>query len=174
MSLPRLAILAACLLATPAICFPAWAAEQYDASLGPAPLNDAMRADMAGHGRINVTLDGNTLKFDGSFDGLAAAPVNARLLQGLAIGAPDAKAKIADLSVTGDAGKGSLSGSVTLTGAQRTALRTGKLYITVGSAKYPEGNGMLWGWVLPAHERAAADEPQTGHWFLPNIDVPKK
>ena len=34
--------------------------------------------------------------------------------RGLAIGAPDAKAKVADLSVTGDASKGSLSGSVTL------------------------------------------------------------
>jgi CHRD domain len=169
MSLPRLAILAACLLATPA-----WAAEQYDANLGPAPLNDATRPDMQGRGRIAVTLDGDTLSFSGTLDGLAAPPVNAKLLQGLAIGAPDAKAKVADLTVTGDTAKASLSGSVKLTGAQRAALRTGKLYITVGSAKYPDGNGMIWGWVLPMHERAAADEPQTGHWFLPNVDVPKK
>ncbi len=165
----RLAALAACLFATPAL-----AAEQYDVYLGPSPLNDAMRVDMAGHGLITVTLDGSTLTFSGSFDGLHAAPVNARLLQGLAIGAPDAKAKVADLTVTGDDTKGSLSGSVKLTGAQQKALKTGKLYITVGSAKYPDGNGMLWGWVLPTHERAAANEPQQGHWFLPNIDVPKK
>ena len=169
MSNIRLALAAACLLATPAM-----AAEQYDASLGPAPLNDAMRVDMAGHGRITVTLDGNTLSFDGSFDGLHAAPINAKLIQGLGIGVPDAKAKIADLTVSGDASKGSLSGKVTLNRAQQAALRTGKLYITVGSAKYPDGNGMLWGWVLPDHQRAAADEPQQGHWFLPNIDVPKK
>ena len=93
---------------------------------------------------------------------------------GLGIGVPNAKAQVADLSVTGSGMGGSLSGTVSLSGAQRTALRTGKLYITVGSAKYPDGNGMLWGWVLPAHERAAEDEPQQGHWFLPNIDVPKK
>lgn len=165
----RLAALAVFLSAAPAL-----AAEQYDASLGPAPLNDAMRVDMAGHGRITVTLDGSTLSFDGSFDGLHAAPTNAKLIQGLGIGVPDAKAKVADLTVSGDASKGTLSGKVTLNGAQRTALRTGKLYITVGSAKYPDGNGMLWGWVLPAHQRAAEDEPQEGHWFLPNIDVPKK
>jgi len=165
----RLAALAVLLSAAPAV-----AAEQYDASLGPAPLNDAMRVDMAGHGRITVTLDGSTLSFEGSFDGLHAAPTNAKLIQGLGIGVPDAKAKVADLTVSGDASKGTLSGKVTLSGAQRTALRTGKLYITVGSAKYPDGNGMLWGWVLPAHERAADDEPQQGHWFLPNIDVPKK
>jgi hypothetical protein len=164
------AAFAACLLAA----FPAFAAEQYDVSLGPAPLNDAMRADMAGHGRINVSLDGSSLTFSGSFDGLHAAPVNARLLQGLGIGVPNAKDKVADLTVTGDATHGSLSGTVTLNRAQREALRTGKLYITVGSAKYPDGNGMLWGWVLPTHERVGEDVPQQGHWFLPNIDVPKK
>jgi hypothetical protein len=164
------AILAVCLLAGA----PALAAEQYDASLGPAPLNDAMRADMAGHGRIDVSLDGNTLTFSGSFDGLRAAPTNARLLQGLGIGVPNAKDKVADLTVTGNASSGSLSGTVALNRAQQEALRTGKLYITVGSAKYPEGNGMLWGWVLPTHQRAAQDEPQEGHWFLANIDVPKK
>lgn len=164
------AALAVCLLSA----VPAWAAEQYDASLGPSPLNDAMRADLAGHGRITVTLDGNTLTFSGSFDGLHAAPINAKLLEGMGIGVPNAKAKVADLSVTAGNMSGTLSGQVTLNRAQQTALRTGKLYITVGSAKYPEGNGMLWGWILPAHERAAEDVPQEGHWFLPNIDVPKK
>lgn len=153
---------------------PALAAENYDAHLGPSPLNDAMRPEMMGHGLITVTLDGSTLTFDGKFDGLRAAPVNARLLLSPGIGIPDPKNKVADLSVTGDTNAGSLSGTVKLTSAQQRALRTGKLYITVGSAKYPDGNGMLWGWVLPAHTRAAANEPQTGHWFLPNIDVPKK
>ncbi len=153
---------------------PALAAENYDAHLGPSPLNDAMRPEMQGHGLIAVTLDGSTLTFDGKFDGLRAAPVNARLLLSPGIGIPAPNNKVADLSVTGDGNGGSLSGTVKLTSAQQRALKTGKLYITVGSAKYPGGNGMLWGWVLPAHERAAANEPQQGHWFLPNIDVPKK
>jgi hypothetical protein len=87
---------------------------------------------------------------------------------------PSTAKPVADLSVTGSAVSGSLTGKVALNSAQQKALRTGKLYITVGSQKYPEGNGMLWGWILPVHERAAADEPQQGHWFLPNIDVPKK
>ncbi len=87
---------------------------------------------------------------------------------------PNATAKVADVQITpGDKSVG-LSGTVKLTSAQQKALRTGKLYISIGSAKYPDGNGMLWGWVLPVHERAAEDEPQAGHWFLANIDVPKK
>jgi CHRD domain len=167
-SILRFAALA-CLLSAPAL-----AAEQYDASLGPAPLNDAMRVDLAGHGMITGSLDGTTLTLSGSFDGLHAAATNGRLLMGLGIGVPDAKAKIADLAVTPGDMSGTLSGKVTLTRAQQVALRTGKLYITVGSAKYPEGNGMLWGWILPAHQRAADNEPEQGHWFLPNIDVPKK
>jgi len=84
--------------------------------------------------------------------------------------------QILDLEVTKST-SGSISGSYTLTAAQATALRTGKLYIQINSEKAPAEyswgpKGTLWGWIFPAHETVGANVPQQGHWFLPQLDTP--
>ena len=83
-----------------------------------------------------------------------------------------------DLEVTKST-SGTLSASTKLTGAQATALRTGKLYIQINSEKAPPGyewgpKGTLWGWIFPAHETVGQNVPQQDHWFIPQLDTPSR
>jgi len=83
-----------------------------------------------------------------------------------------------DLEVTKST-SGTVSGSFKLTGAQATALRTGKLYVQINSEKAPDNvswgaKGTLWGWLFPAHETAGQDVAQQDHWFLPQFDTPSR
>ena len=70
----------------------------------------------------------------------------ARLHRGIAKGARGAA--IGDLTVT-QAASGKLSGSVDLTAEQVEALKQGKLYVQLHTAKgvAPDGS-TLWGWLL--------------------------
>jgi hypothetical protein len=54
-----------------------------------------------------------------------------------------------------------------LTKAQVAALREGRLYIQINSAKGPAPDGNLRGWLLVEHKKAGQDEPIMGDWFLP-------
>lgn len=167
--------LAPALFAALAIAAPALAAD-YQANLGPMPLDDETKAVIAGRGEATASYDGKTLTVKGSFHGVPSNVTEAHILVSPVAGVPG-KA-ILDLDVTKST-SGTLSGSFKLTSAQATALRTGKLYIQINSEKapdqYPWGpKGTLWGWLFPAHETVGQDVPQQGHWFIPQLDTPSR
>lgn len=148
---------------------PAWAADIYQANLGPMPLDQANNKNMLGRGEAAATLDGKTLTVSGSFGGLPSPATRAHLIVGLAIGVPGTENL--DLTVS-QADSGTVSGALALSAKQAAAFRTGKLYVQIDSQKAPTGN--LWGWLLPRHFDAAAGLPQVGPWFLPQLDTPTR
>jgi hypothetical protein len=150
-------------------CGSAFAADTYQANLGPMPLDAANRANMLGRGDATAILDGKSLTVSGQFAGLPSPAIAAHLIVGLAIGVPGTEAL--DLTVS-QATSGALSGKLSLTAKQAAAFRTGKLYVQIDSQKAPTGN--LWGWLLPQHEDAPADVPQQGPWFLPQLNTPTR
>ena len=84
-----------------------------------------------------------------------------------------------ELSSATKISSGTLSGNFTLTGAQATALRTGKLYIQINSEKAPDNvpwgaKGTLWGWLFLAHDTVGQNVPQQDHWFIPQLDTPSR
>lgn len=125
------------LLAGPAL------AAGYEAELDPAPFDAATRADVIGSiGTATAELDGNVLTIRGSFSHMTSPATGASLRIGLAKGVPgDA---IGTLTAT-HAPDGTVSGSVTLTGAQKEALDRAALYVRIDSEKAPDGN--LQGWL---------------------------
>lgn len=161
------------LLAAPALAIllaiPARAADTYVANLGPMPLDQANNKNKLGRGEATATLDGKTLTLTGSFGGLPSPATKAHLIAGLAIGVPGTESL--DLTVS-PADSGTVSGTLTVNAKQAAAFRTGKLYVQIDSQKAPTGN--LWGWLLPRHFDAAAGVPQTGPWFLPQLDTPSR
>jgi hypothetical protein len=158
-----------------AFAAPVFAAD-YQAGLGPMPLDDETKAVIAGRGDATATSDGKTLTVKGNFHGLPSNATEAHIFVSPVAGMPGKQ--ILDLEVTKST-SGTLSGSYTLTSAQATALRTGKLYIQINSEKAPDSypwgpKGTLWGWIFPAHETVGANVPQQGHWFLPQLDTPSR
>jgi hypothetical protein len=165
-SLRRLAAPAMALLFA---CGPAFAADAYQANLGPMPLDQANNKNMLGRGDATATLEGKILTVSGTFAGLPSPATKAHLFVGLAIGVPGSEGF--DLTVS-QADSGTVSGALTLDTKQAAAFRTGKLYVQIDSQKAPTGN--LWGWLLPRHFDAAAGVPQPGPWFLPQLDTPTR
>jgi len=121
-------------------------ADTYTARLGWVPTTPADRPNVTGKGSATATLAGRKLTIAGAFEGLAAPATQARLHLGIAKGARGSS--IGDLTVT-QAASGKLSGAVDLTAEQVEALKQGKLYIQLHSAKgvAPDGS-TLWGWFL--------------------------
>ena len=142
----------------------AFAAEGYQTNMGPTPLTGANRVNVLGRGAVLATLDGATFKLAGSFAGLATPATGAHLCMGNVMGGTGPV--ISDIIVT-QAIHGEISGTVTLTPDQVTALKEGKLYLLIDSQKAPKGN--LWGWFQPAHKTVGQDVPEHGHWYIPNI-----
>lgn len=162
-------------LALLAIAAPALAAD-YQASLGPMPLDDETKAVIAGRGEATASYDGKTLTLKGSFHGLPSNATEAHLFLSPATGVPGKP--VLDLDVTKST-SGTLSASTALTSAQAAALRTGKLYIQINSEKAPANyewgpKGTLWGWIFPAHETVGQNVPQQDHWFIPQLDTPSR
>jgi CHRD domain len=158
-----------------ALATPAFAAD-YQTNLGPMPLDDETKAVVAGRGDASANSDGKTLTVKGSFHGLPSNATDAHVFLSPLAGVPGKP--ILDLDVTKST-SGTLSGAFKLTGAQATALRTGKLYIQLNSEKAPDNvqwgsKGTLWGWLFPAHETVGQDVPQQDHWFLPQLDTPSR
>lgn len=154
---------------------PAFAAD-YQTNLGPMPLDDETKAVIAGRGEAVASSDGKTLTVKGSFHGLPSNATEAHIFLSPIAGVPGKP--VLDLDVTKSTG-GAISGNFKLTGAEATALRTGKLYIQIDSEKAPDnvpwGNkGTLWGWLFPAHETAGPDVAQQDHWFIPQLDTPSR
>lgn len=121
---------------------PAFAAG-YEAELDPTPFDATNRADVLGSiGEVSATLDGNVLTITGNFSHLVSNATAASLRIGLAKGVPgDA---VGSLTVT-HAREGQVSGSMTLTAAQKAALDHQALYVRIDSEKAPDGN--LQGWL---------------------------
>lgn len=168
-------ILAPALFAALVVAAPAFAAD-YQASLGPMPLDDETKAVIAGRGEATATSDGKTLMVKGVFHGLPSNATEAHIFVSSVAGMPGRQ--ILNLQVT-KAASGTITGDFKLTSAQATALRTGKLYIQINSEKapdfYPWGpKGTLWGWLFPAHDTVGQDVPQQEHWFIPQIDTPSR
>jgi hypothetical protein len=162
-------------LALAFIAAPAFAAD-YQTGLGPMPLDDETKQVIAGRGAATATSDGKTLSVKGDFHGLPSNATEAHVFLSPAMGVPGKK--VLDLDVT-KATSGTISGEFKLTGAQATALRTGRLYIQIDSEKAPEDaawgpKGTLWGWLFPAHETVGQDVPQQDHWFIPQLDTPSR
>lgn len=160
------------LAALPAVA----AAADYQASLGPMPLDDETKAFIAGRGQATASYEGRMLTVKGSFGGLPSPATKAWLYQSPHIGVPGTQ--VLELKVT-PATSGEVSGAFQLTGSQAAALRTGNLYVQINSEKAPPGyswgpRGTLWGWLLPAHEVADAGVPQQGDWFIPQLKTPKR
>jgi hypothetical protein len=158
-----------------AFAAPAFAAD-YQASLGPMPLDDETKLVIQGRGNATASSDGKTMTVKGEFHGLPSNATEAHIFLSPVAGVPGKS--ILDLEVTKST-KGTISGQFNLTGAQATALRTGKLYIQINSEKapdtYPWGpKGTLWGWLFPAHETVGQNVPQQGHWFIPQLDTPSR
>jgi hypothetical protein len=158
-----------------AFAVPAFAAD-YQAGLGPMPLDDETKLVIQGRGTATATSDGKTMMVKGDFRGLPSNATEAHIFVSPIAGVPGKQ--ILDLDVTKST-SGTLSGSFTLTGAQATALRTGKLYIQINSEKAPDNvpwgaKGTVWGWLFPAHETAGADVAQQDHWFIPQLDTPSR
>jgi hypothetical protein len=168
MRIPLATLLTALLVAAPTF------AADYQANLGPMPLDDETKAVIAGRGEATATSDGTTLTVKGTFHGLPSNATEAHLFVSPRAGMPG-KA-ILELEVT-RAASGTIGGEFKLTSAAATALRTGKLYIQINSEKAPDSypwgpKGTLWGWLFPAHETVGQDVPQQGHWFIPQLDTP--
>ena len=164
------ALLFMCMASAPAI------AADYQANLGPMPLDDETKAVIAGRGNVTASYDGRTLNVTGSFAGLPSSATEANLFLSPHIGVPGTR--VLKLTVT-QSTNGALSGNFRLTAAQARALRTGNLYVQVNSEKAPPGyewgpKGTLWGWLLPAHETVGQNVPQQGKWFIPQLDTPKR
>jgi len=143
---------------------PAFAVENYQTNIGPTPLDGSNRANVLGRGSVLATLDGNTFTLHGTFAGLATPATDAHLCMGNVMGGTGPA--IYDVTVT-LAQSGQVSGTVTLTPEQVTALKQGKIYLLLDSQKAPKGN--LWGWFQPAHKTVGPNVPEHGHWYIPNI-----
>ena len=160
-------------LALAAIATPVFAAD-YQTNLGPMPLDDETKLVIGGRGEATASSDGKTMTVKGSFRDLLSNATEAHIFISPVCGVPGKS--IFALDVT-KATSGSITGTFKLSGAQATALRTGKLYIQINNEKSPEQypwgpKGTLWGWLFPAHETVGANVPQQDHWFIPQLDTP--
>jgi CHRD domain len=158
-----------------AFAAPVFAAD-YQAGLGPMPLDDETKLVIQGRGDATATSDGKTMTVKGSFHGLPSNATDAHIFISPIAGVPGKR--VLDLDVTKST-SGTVSGDFKLTGAQATALRTGKLYIQINSEKAPDSvpwgaKGTLWGWLFPAHETVGQDISQQDHWFIPQLDTPSR
>jgi hypothetical protein len=121
----------------------ALAAETYKARLSVVPLDVAMQANIAGHGELTATLDGDKLTLNGMFEGLRSPATDAHIHRG-----PKGIPGPAILDVTvGKATEAAISGSVQLTSNEIDDLKNGRLYVQINSERAPDGN--LRGWLLP-------------------------
>lgn len=156
--------MAAAVLLAVGLCAAAPDATRFETELGPTPINSSTKSSITGHGSLRATLNGTRLEIEGTFEGMSSPATDAHLMMGAGIAIPGPS--IQNLTVSPSVA-GTVTGSLTLSRAQMTALRDGKLYIQIDSQKAPAPAGNLWGWLLPEHVKAGQDEPIMGNWFLP-------
>jgi CHRD domain-containing protein len=126
---------------------PAWAAApSLQGELDPCPSTPATRANVVGSGTVSASLDGDTLTVSGNFSDLSSPATSAHLRMGLAMGVPGPV--IGDLKVPHEVA-GAITGKVTLSPEQVTALHRSSVYVQIESVKAPDGN--LWAWLEAPH-----------------------
>jgi hypothetical protein len=126
---------------------PAWAAAPtFEGAFDPCPSTPATRANVVGTGTVSAFLNGDTLTITGTFAELSSSATSAHLRMGLAMGVPGAV--IGTLTVPHEVA-GAISGTVTLSAEQLTALRRSSVYVQIESAKAPDGT--LWAWLEAPH-----------------------
>jgi len=144
------------------------AAEQFETRLARSPMTDGGHAANPGEGRAKATLDGNKLTVSADFRGLSSNATAAQLYDGAGVAMWGPKAF--DLTVT-QGTSGTVSGTVSLSARQVSALKAGHFYLQINSQKAPDGN--LTGWLLPARPIVGEGVPVEGAGFLPQFDLPK-
>jgi hypothetical protein len=112
--------------------------------LSKVPVDAKMVPIIIGTGFASATLNGTQVKITGTFEGLGSPATVARLHEAKYIGVHGPS--IGELEVT-KAASGTVSGQVSLTMAQITSLKAGKLYVQIHTQAGPEGH--LWGFMLP-------------------------
>jgi alcohol dehydrogenase (cytochrome c) len=132
------------------------AQETFRARLSPMPVNAQTVRTITGVGQVRATLDGNRLTLTGEFRGMSSPATSAHVH----LAAPTMAGPVAaPLQVTAGP-EGRISGTVTLTPEQISALRGESLYVQVHSEGNP--NGELRGWMYDTDvigEVAANMEP---------------
>lgn len=124
--------------------------DTFSARLSWVPIRLSEQSLVGGHGTVTATLSRSQLSISGSFEGLPAAAIAARLHRGPATGA--AGPAIADLDVT-RATAGALTGDVDLNRDQQAALLAGHLYIQLyAEPGVPPDDAVLRGWLFGQEE----------------------
>jgi len=116
----------------------------FRARLSPVPVESSAASKITGGGAVTATLDGNTLKISGTFQGMKSAATIAQVH----MGARGVRGPVEFDLVVDKAASGTISGSITLTKIEIDTLRKGWYYVQIHAEQAPEGN--LWGWLLPA------------------------
>jgi len=133
------------------------------------PLDEATKKNMLGRGDATAVWDGKALTVTGTFAGLTSPAIKAHLIIGSYIGVPGTESL--DLTAS-PATSGTVTGQLSLNSRQAAAFRTGKTYVQIDTQNAPTGT--LWGWLLPQHEDAPPNVPQSGPWFLPQLNTPSR
>lgn len=109
--------------------------------LSPLPVSGATVTTITGHGQVTAKLNGTTLTISGNYEGMSSPATMAHIHLG-----PKAIPGPVVLRLDVSAGdSGSVSGTVTLSPEQVSALHAESLYIQIHSEKNPEGE--LRGWL---------------------------
>ena len=116
--------------------------ETYRARLSPMPTNPQTVATIIGEGEVILTLSGNTLSVQGSFEGMSSAATAAHVHNG----PPAQPGPVVQTLTISTMSSGEISGVLELSNEQVTALRNNELYIQVHSEGNPPGE--LRGWIF--------------------------
>ena len=116
----------------------------FETRFSTAPVDARSAPAMTGQGRVSVTLSGDRLVIEGTFDGLQRPASGAHLHLGSAIGVRGPA--IHELEVT-RATQGVVAASIRLSAREVDALRAGLIYVEIDGEATPEGN--LWAWLVP-------------------------
>jgi hypothetical protein len=115
----------------------------YTTRLSPVPVA-AYNPNIVGTGTVTATVTGNKLVISGTYERLASAATEARLMKSAKPGIRGET--LFDLRVTGGT-SGTITGIIDLTNAQLQEIAAGRYYVQLHSEKAADGN--LWGWLQP-------------------------
>jgi len=124
-------------------------ATSFRARLSPLPVDARLVNTVTGVGEVYATLSGSTLTVTGSFRGLSTPATAAHLH----MSPPGRPGPVAQQLTVSNATAGDISGTLQLTAAQVTALRSSALYVQI----HTEGNpaGEIRGWIYDVAEIGA-------------------
>ena len=120
----------------------AQAQEVYRARLSPMPTTPQTVSTILGEGEVILTLNGNSLVIDGSFEGMSSLATGAHIHNG----PPTQPGPVIHTLEVTNATNGSLNGTLTLSDEQVEALKNNEFYIQIHTESNPPGE--LRGWVF--------------------------